>query len=215
MSRIRFSLVCSVRWTSLSIQFSAITRIVGNDEFEITKKKARKRGIGAKRKYFFSLSLNFFLPQTTLWFATASYDGTPFGWEIYATRTTRGCRGSTQCAPWSARTESIPFRIYRWREWAASGRTLEEPPRWAPVTFTPIPCYDYWSSPLLCSNCDVRSCDALGHLSFLKRVPLIRAKIPSNLSPLFLSSNNRVTVAETWHDWTIDIYFSFRHFKLW
>lgn len=156
MSRIRFSPVYSARWTSLSIQFSAITGIVGNDEFEITKKKMRKRGIGAKRKYFSSLSLNFFLPQTTLWFATVSYDGTPFGWEIYATRTTRGCRGSTQCAPWSARTESIPFRIYRWREWAASGRTLEEPPRWAPVTFTPIPCYDYWSSPLLCSNCDVR-----------------------------------------------------------
>lgn len=125
-----------------------------------------------EEKLFFFFFLNLFLPQTILWFATVSYDGIPFGWEIYATRMTRGCRGSTRCAPWSARTESILFRIYRWREWVASGRTLEEPRRWAPVTFTPIRCYDYWSSPLLCSNCDVRSCDALGHLSFLKREPV-------------------------------------------
>ena len=109
--------------------------------------------------------------QTIPWFATASYDGIPLGWGICATRTTRGCRGSTRCARCPARTKSIPFRIYRWREWVAWGRTLGEPRRSPPATFTPTRCCDYWSSPLLCSNCDVRSCDALGHLSFPKREP--------------------------------------------
>ena len=111
--------------------------------------------------------------QTIPWFATASCDGIPLGWGICATRTTRGCRGSTRCARCPARTESIPFRIYRWREWVAWGRTLGEPRRSPPATFTPTRCCDYWSSPLLCSNCDVRSCDALGHLSFPKREPAL------------------------------------------
>lgn len=114
-----------------------------------------------------------FPPQTILWSATASYGGIPFGWEIYGTRMTRGCRGSTQCAPWWTRTESIPFRIYRWREWVAWGRTLEEPRRLAPVTFTPTRCYNYWSSPLLCSNCD--------------RVTL---SVPRNANPEFSRENS-------------------------